>query len=156
LCIEEIPNFILAVNHLDGGGYKKSKTKMSIDLNKPSEGGNTSFGGQSSNHNYNDPNSSAEVREIFRFAYECKQKNMPDYQIEQSLQNKGLDALQAATVMRIVNQAYQSRQQSDAGNNVPDNTGGGGGRVPRILIYIGILIGINVLSAIFGWGFWIY
>ncbi len=126
---------------------------MSIDLNKPNEGASSSGSGQS--YNYGDPNSSPEVREMYRFAYECKQKNMPDYQIEQALQNKGLDSQQAATVMRIVNQAYQNRNQSDAGNSAPDDSGGGGG-VPRIVWYIGILILVNVLSAVFDWGFWLY
>jgi hypothetical protein len=133
---------------------------MSIDLNKPFEGGGSSGGGNSGNSsgrpNYSDPNSSPEVREIYRFAYECKQKNMPDYQIEQSLMNRGLDGHEVATVMRTVNQAYHNRTQAQQQNI--DNTGGGGGgaKIPRVLIYIGILIGINLLSAIFGWGFWIY
>ncbi len=118
---------------------------MAIDINKPGEGGGNS------GPNYGDPNSSPEVREIFRFAYECKQKNMPDYQIEQSLMNRGLDAEQVATVMRIVNQAYTQRTQASA----PEESSGGGG-VPRFVWYIGILVVVNLLSAIFNWGFWLY
>ena len=119
---------------------------MAIDINKPGDGG-----GNSSGPDYNDPNSSPEVREMFRFAYECKQKNMPDYQIEQSLMNQGLDAAQVASVMRIVNQAYTQRTQAPA----PEQSSGGRG-VPSIVWYIGILLLINLLSAIFDWGFWIY
>jgi hypothetical protein len=130
---------------------------MSIDLNKPNEGSGTSNSSQSSNSNagpnYSDPNSSADVREIFRFAYECKQKNMPDYQIEQSLMNRGLDPSQVASVMRIVNQAYNQAQPSQQTN---DSSGSGGGGIPSAVYFIGILVLINVLSAIFDWGFWIY
>lgn len=104
---------------------------------------------------YSDPNSSNEVREIYYFAYECKKKNMPDYQIEQSLQNRGLDIGQVTQVMRNVNQAYHSQQASQQSNS-GDTSGGGGGGIPRIVWYIGILILVNVLSAIFNWGFWLY
>jgi hypothetical protein len=37
-----------------------------------------------------------------------------------------------------------------------DVEGGGRSRFPKLLIYLGILIGVNVLSAVFDWGFWIY
>jgi hypothetical protein len=121
---------------------------MAIEINKSGNGGNSG----SARPNYSDPNSSDEVREIYRFTYDCKQKNMPDYQIEQSLMNRGLDASEVATVMRTVNQAFANRQQAQS---QPDDSGGGGG-FPRILIYIGILILVNVLSAAFGWGFWLY
>lgn len=124
---------------------------MAIDINKSGNSGNSG-----SPLDYNDPNSSNEVREIYRFAYECKQKNMPDYQIEQSLQNRGLDIGQVTQVMRNVNQAYSSRQQAAPQSDNSSDGGGGGGGVPRIVWYIGILILINVLSAVFGWGFWIY
>jgi hypothetical protein len=119
---------------------------MSIDLNK--EGGQN----QSAAPDYSNPNSSQEVREIYRFAYDCKAKNMLDYQVEQSLMNKGLSQQDAALVLNVVNRSVSNRSNYDAQT---DNSGGGGG-VPRILIYIGILILVNVLSAAFGWGFWIY
>ena len=32
----------------------------------------------------------------------------------------------------------------------------GGGGIPRWAIYIGILVGVNVLSYVFDWSFWIY
>lgn len=120
---------------------------MSIDLNKES-GQN-----QANTPNYADPNSSQEVREIYRYAYDCKSKNMLDYQIEQSLMNKGLSQQDAQIVVNVVNRAYANRSSYE---QQPSDTGGGGGGVPRILIYVGILIVINVLSAAFGWGFWIY
>jgi hypothetical protein len=129
---------------------------MSIDLNKPNEGNggaSSQSASNSSGPNYNDPNSSAEVREIFRFTYECKQKKMPDYQIEQSLMNRGLDPSEVASVMRIVNQAYHQAQPAAQTN---DAGSGGGGGIPSVVYYIGILVLINVLSAIFDWGFWIY
>lgn len=120
---------------------------MSIDLNKAEEQG----GGATGRPNYNDPNSSPEVRETYVFAYECKGKNMVDYQIEQSLQNRGLTSQEAGTVLNIVNRAMANRNMND---QAPAPSGGGG--VPKILIYVGILILVNVLSAAFGWGFWIY
>lgn len=33
---------------------------------------------------------------------------------------------------------------------------GGGNRAAGWLIWIGILVGVNVLSAVFDWGFWLY
>jgi hypothetical protein len=124
---------------------------MSIDINKSGSGSGSAGGGL----DFEDPESSAEVKEIYRYAYDCKLKNMPAYQIEQALLNKGLDTTQVMVVMRNVNRLYDQRQSQ---NNAPaDNGGGGGGGgVPRILIYIGILVLINILSAVFGWGFWIY
>lgn len=124
---------------------------MSIDLNKPNEGGGSSSG---SRLNYADPNSSNEVREVYRFAYECKQKGLPDYQLEQTLMNRGLDPGDANLVTRNVSQTFASRNQ---GGGQSDQGGGGGGtKIPSIVFYIGILILINVLSAVFNWGFWLY
>lgn len=34
--------------------------------------------------------------------------------------------------------------------------GGGLGRFGKILIYLAILGGVNVLAFVFDWGFWIY
>ena len=76
---------------------------------------------------------------------------MVDYQIEQTLMNRGLSASEASTVMTIVNRAAANQNS----NAQPSSSSGGGG-VPKILIYVGILILVNVLSAAFGWGFWIY
>lgn len=122
---------------------------MAIDMNKG--------GGNAGALDYSNPNSSEAVREVYHFAYECKQKNVPDYQIEQHLLNRGLDMEQMSQVMRNVNQAYANRSAaSNQSSQSSDNSGGGGGGIPRFVIYIGILILINILSAAFGWGFWIY
>jgi hypothetical protein len=47
---------------------------------------------------------------------------------------------------------------SSTGGYVADEVqeSSGGSRFPRWLIYIGVLIGINVLSYVFNWGYWIY
>lgn len=34
--------------------------------------------------------------------------------------------------------------------------GGTGGKIGGTLIFIGILVGVNVLSYVFDWGFWLY
>jgi len=134
---------------------------MAIDLEKPgggeetqnpSNGGTSSGQGSAGGKDYNDPNSHPDVRQIYVFAYECKRKNMPEYQIEQSLMNKGLDASEAATVIRNVNRVYQQNQQA---NSHSDNAGGGGKAMGGLLI-IGIIILFDILSLAFGWGFIIY
>jgi hypothetical protein len=50
-------------------------------------------------------------------------------------------------VMSIQHQMMQA--QSPSG-------GGGGGEATGWLIWIGAICGINLLSYLFGWGFWIY
>ena len=120
---------------------------MAIDINKKEQ----SFDNQGPQRDFQNPNSSPEVREIYRFAFECKGKNMVDYQIEQSLLNKGLTQQEAAIVLNNVNRTVANRNVSDQ-----QVSSGGGAKIPSIVYYIGILILINVLSAAFGWGFWIY
>jgi hypothetical protein len=150
---------------------------MAIDLDKPNDGSaenssyqgsssssNSNSGGSQGNHNnqgsqsrldFTNPNSSPEVRAVYVFAYECKRKNMPEYQIEQSLMNKGLDAGQVADVMRNVNRVYHESQRANAQS---DNTGGGGGggKFAGTLIIIAIIVIIDIMSFAFGWGFIIY
>jgi hypothetical protein len=143
---------------------------MAIDLDKPSDGSaeNSSSQGSSSSNNsnpggnqgsqsnldYNNPNSHPDVRAVYVFAYDCKRKGMPDYQIEQSLMNRGLDPGQVGDVMRNVNRVYNESQR---GSSQTDNSGGGGGgRIAGGMILIGIIILIDILSFAFDWGFIIY
>lgn len=131
---------------------------MAIDLEKPDDGfgsnANNSGPNTSSGKDYNNPNSHPDVRQVYIYAYECKSKNMPDYQIEQSLMNRGLDPAEVAMVMRNVNRAYLERQQ--AGSQSGGSGGGGLGKAGGTLIIIGLIVLFDILSLAFGWGWVIY
>ena len=117
---------------------------MSINLNKPEESSSGNTGGGNVN-----------MDALFTRAVELKGQGTPDYQIEQLLMNEGADKATATQVLQQVNRMIAERQgQSDY--NTSGSSSGGGGGIPRILIYILILGGINLLSALFDWGFWIY
>ena len=60
--------------------------------------------------------------------------------IKASLEEQGLEKETAANIVNYVS------------NNLEDDSGG----LPGWLIWILVLIGINVLSAIFDWPFWVY
>jgi hypothetical protein len=139
---------------------------MAIDLGKHGDGpeenssNNGNSSGQSANQgssgrkDYSDPNSHPDVRQIYVYAYECKRKNMPDYQIEQSLMNKGLEPSEMAIVMITVNRLYYQSQQANAQSD--NGGGGGGGAVPSGLIIVGLIVLFDILSLALGWGFIIY
>lgn len=136
---------------------------MAIDLGKSGDGtdpnpssnngGNSNSSNQASasQKDYNNPDSHPDVRQIYVFAYECKRKNMPDYQIEQSLMNRGLDPAEVGVVMRNVNRVHSQNQQANSQSN-----GGGGGKISGGLIIIGLIILFDILSFAFGWGFILY
>ena len=67
------------------------------------------------------------------------------------LNENGITGEKAET---MTTQAYLEIR-NEIPERVVEETGDSGG-FPSWLIYIGILVLINVLSAAFGWGFWIY
>jgi len=93
----------------------------------------------------NDQQSDEEILEnIYAHAAELKKAGKSDFEIEQALIDLGLDRDAAKAVNQNLNVAIQQ--------NAEDESGG----FPRWIIYLLILGGINVLSAIFDWPFWIY
>ena len=73
---------------------------MAIDLQKPDS------------EQYNDPNADAAVAEIYRHAIDMKKQGMPDYQIRQSLLNKGLDEESANIVLTNIIRQGVGRMRS--------------------------------------------
>lgn len=69
--------------------------------------------------------------------------------IAQQLVDNGWEAADARGFVGAIQQRMQS-----AGSGA--HHGGGGGEGMGWLIWIGAIVGINVLSAVFDWGFWIY
>lgn len=91
-----------------------------------------------------DQDQKAMVDQIYAFAFELKHIGKTDAQTQQALIEKGLDEETAKVVVDNVNKSFHASAE-------PESSG-----FPKWLIYILILIGINVLSAIFDWPFWIW
>lgn len=85
------------------------------------------------------------IQEVYAHAIDLKKKGYTDPQIRQNLIQKGLDKESAQAVVKNMNDAIAKNAPAD------DDSGGMGW-----LVWIAILIGVNVLSAIFDWPFWIY
>lgn len=84
------------------------------------------------------------MNKIYAYAIEQKRQGKTNEQIRQDLVSKGIDEEGAKIIVNNIDKAEQQQQKAE------------GGSFPKWLIYILILILINVLSAVFGWGFWIY
>ena len=88
------------------------------------------------------------------FAKDLKEKGVIASEIRTALAEKGLSEEQQTWVMRMMNQEAASEIYHSENLELSEEEGGNG--IPRFAIYIGILLLINLLSALFDWGFWIY
>lgn len=88
------------------------------------------------------------VEQIYAYAAELKKNGLSNPDIQQKLEEKGLDKEIAVAVVSNLNKASNKSLRPQE-----EDEGSGAG---RWLIYILILVGVNVLSAVFDWGFWIY
>ncbi len=91
----------------------------------------------------------------FNYACELKRAGQNDYQIQSALQGQGLDEEAARRLVAYVNSVMPDSPPPQY-NQTGAQQGGGGSSIPGWLIWILILVGINILSAIFEWDFWIY
>lgn len=81
---------------------------------------------------------------------EEKQAGKTDLEIKNQLVEKGVEPTAASDLIEKINQRIAQRVQQEVGD---DDEGGG---FPSWIIYILLLLGINLLSYIFDWSFWIY
>ncbi|MCB0510082.1 MAG: hypothetical protein H6579_04795 [Chitinophagales bacterium] len=86
------------------------------------------------------------VKKLSEFALEQRQEGKSDEEIQALLAEKHVDAETISIVMRTVN--FVEQQQVAA-----EDEGSG---IKGWIVWIALLVGINVLSAIFDWGFWVY
>ncbi|MEM7038100.1 MAG: hypothetical protein AAF570_14040 [Bacteroidota bacterium] len=117
---------------------------MAIDLQKPEHE-------QGPGPQGNDAETQAQVDAIYEFAVGLKKQGLPDYQIKQQLQNKGLNAESADTVIHNINRMIAERMGDYSGR-----TQGGGSGIPSWAIWVGLLLLVNVLAAALDWGFFLY
>jgi len=99
------------------------------------------------------------LRQTYNYASDLMNQGLSDNDIKQSLLNRGLDDAAASNIIYNLKQE-RIRLGGGVGSSQSQQTYSdadqGGGGFPSWLIYIGILILVNVLSAAFGWGFWLY
>lgn len=88
--------------------------------------------------------------QILLFAMYQIDAGKSDYEVEQALLMKNLNQEEAQIVIKQAHLAIRRSQQEGAQH------GDEGSGVSGWLVWIGILILINILSAIFDWPFWIY
>ena len=87
------------------------------------------------------------INQIFKYAVSLRQEGQSKVEIKKALIEKGLDEELAQKVIDNLGQ-YSSNQRKAK----QEDEGSGMGW----LLWIGILILVNILSAVFGWGFWVY
>ena len=85
------------------------------------------------------------AKKVLEYTVALRQSGKTDSEIEQILTEQGIDKEGARTIVNATkNTSYQyGEQESDSGGM-------------GWLIWILILVGVNVCSAIFDWPFWIY
>lgn len=88
--------------------------------------------------------------DLYAYAMRLKKIGSSDLSIRNSLMEKGLSKDDALIILDNVNEGFFGQVQEGGGVE------SGGGEFPRWLIYVLALVGINVLSFLFDWGFWIY
>ena len=87
----------------------------------------------------------AAVGQMFQYAAALRNDGHDDMAVVQKLQDElGLDAEQAASIVTNL----------DAVESAAFEEGGSG--IPGWLVWIALLVGVNILSAIFDWPFWVY
>lgn len=85
------------------------------------------------------------VKKIYAIAARMKETGHSDGEIIKALMDDGLDQPSAQTV---VNNLHYAEEQP-----IAESSGGG---FPGWLVWVLLLVGVNVLSAVFDWGFWLY
>lgn len=86
------------------------------------------------------------IKKLSEFALEQRQEGKSDEEIQALLAEKHVDADTISLVMRTVNFAEHQHQEAEEE----------GSGVKGWIVWIALIIGVNVLSAIFDWGFWVY
>ncbi len=92
------------------------------------------------------------IESIYKRAISLKHEGKSNIEIKEALMGDGLDAEAADAVVKNMNEVIQNK--SSARSSESESSGGSGAY--RFLIWIGILILVNILSAVFDWGFWLY
>jgi hypothetical protein len=96
------------------------------------------------------------LRQNYNYASDLMNQGISDHDVKQSLINRGVDDALASS---IVFNLKQERNRLSGGSGQTQSTyadSDNGGGFPSWVLYIGGLILINILSAVFGWGFWLY
>jgi len=87
------------------------------------------------------------INQIFKYAVSLRKEGKSKIEIKKALIEKGLDEELAQKVINNLSK-YSSNNRSAS----QEDEGSGMGW----LLWIGVLILVNILSAVFGWGFWVY
>lgn len=85
------------------------------------------------------------VEQIFAYISQQKLSGKFDFEIKRSLIEQGIEE-------EVADQFIKTANSTNAENLQEDDDSGVGGWV----IWIGIILGINFLSYLFDWPFWIY
>lgn len=83
------------------------------------------------------------VEAVYKYAAQLMQNGLSSAEVESKLVEQGLDKESAGAVVKNLNDYLAGKNDGDGG-------------AMGWLVWIGILIGINLLSYIFDWPFWIY
>lgn len=94
-----------------------------------------------------------EMQELAMLVVQALQKGETPEEVIEQLVTNGVDRETAQNLVAVIELRLYEAAQAEAGNYQPS---GGGGEGMGWLVWIGLIIGINVLSQIFGWGFVIY
>ena len=84
------------------------------------------------------------IEQIYTYALELKESGKSDSQIQEALIESGLDEESSKGIIGNMNAAISEKAEEESSG------------FPSWLIWRLALIGLNVLSAIFDWPFWVY